>query len=331
MGDGILQTAAIVSSSSIVSARAERQRRVAAVTHNVEDGIVGYGYLHLDNELKGVCAVTPNGLARPPNDTSPPTRTLWLTNWVRSPEYFERSVDDTFISAKRHQCGAVYASSTDLADLANAFSRDGVKYSYWPFWYDEAVLAASAADAASAQKQQVEASADEGREALDEEAIAAAKAADAEVVRQKQQQALRQKYGAAAKAFELSLAAELTEFVTAPMGGTRFADKYPALASAYRLYLGDGWELVDHATELDDYGMSEFKNRQLELGIARSSIKLRNRILGEYKDLCYLTAFVNDAEFSMEREPFGIECADSAQSLQTYRVGERFQSLWVAQ
>lgn len=330
MRDGLLETAAVVSSADISSAKSARDARVAVVTQHIRSNDQGFGYLRIDNDSKGICAITPEGLDAHRMIISTDLE-LVADELEGSPDYLVQSADDAFISAKRHQCGAVYADSADLGTLATAFARDGIEYSYWPFWYDEAVLAAAAADAEAAKKRQVEADADNARESMDEEAIAEAKAADAEAVRQKQQLGLRQKYGAAAKAFELSLADELTEFVTDAAGSRRFAVKYPVIAADYQRYLADGWELVDHATEIEDYGMAEFKSRRLELGIARSTIKLRNRILGEYKSLCYVTAFVNDAEFSMEREPFGVECTDGAKSLDTYRLGERFESLWVAQ
>jgi hypothetical protein len=110
-----------------------------------------------------------------------------------------------------------------------------------------------------------------------------------------------------------------------------FSAKYPLLVQIYNRYLADKWELVSLHTDLSDYGTAEFKQRPLEAGLGVTKIQMRNRVLGEYKELCFVTGFINDTEFEMQREPFGMECGASADRLAEYERNEGFSSHWVVQ
>jgi hypothetical protein len=84
-------------------------------------------------------------------------------------------------------------------------------------------------------------------------------------------------------------------------------------------------------TSLFDYGTSGFKGRSLETAFANSRIRLRNRVVGEYKDLCFTTGFISDTEFGVEREPFGVLCEDDAVALERHKQGQKFTSRWLVQ
>jgi peptidoglycan hydrolase-like protein with peptidoglycan-binding domain len=328
MKDGVMQQASVVNRQQIDAARSARDARQAEVKVLVETAAEGFGYLALENESANVCAVVPAGLdthaALIAEDAE-----LVQDELGRLGNYVKHTPEAAFIDAKRHKCGAIYAAGSDLADLSEAFTRDEVGHGFWPLWHDQGQILAAADNALLRKKREAEKEVDQTRKLTDEETLAKAKEADAEVVRRKQQSALRQQYGAAAKAFELRLSEELQMFLQGDARAQRFSSKYGAPASAYQSLAADGWELVDQATELSDYGTAEFKGRRLELGIARSVIKLRNRLLGEYRDLCVVTAFVDDAEFAMDREAFGVLCEDSAEALQTYKLGQQFESRWI--
>lgn len=328
MKDGVMQQASVVTRQQIDAARSARAERQAEVKALVESAAEGFGYLALENESANVCAVVPAGLDTQATLIAGDAE-LVQDELGRLGIYVEHTSEAAFIDAKRHKCGAIYAAGSDLADLSEAFARDEVGHGFWPLWHDQTEILAAADNALLRKKREAEDKADQTRKLTDEETLAQAREADAEVVRRNQQSALRQQYGAAAKAFELRLSEELQSFLKGDARAQRFSSKYGAPASAYQSLAADGWELVDQATELSDYGTAEFKGRRLELGIGRSVIKLRNRLLGEYRDLCVVTAFVDDAEFAMDREPFGVLCEDSAEALQTYRLGQRFESRWV--
>lgn len=58
---------------------------------------------------------------------------------------------------------------------------------------------------------------------------------------------------------------------------------------------------------------------------------MRNRIKGEYQDVCYVTGYVNDAEFGVTRDHFGETCDDVGPKLARFKQVERFSSRWIVQ
>jgi hypothetical protein len=93
--------------------------------------------------------------------------------------------------------------------------------------------------------------------------------------------------------------------------------------------LQDRWELMAVETSILDYGVAEFKGRTLETAFSQTTVKMRNRVLGEYKEHCFVTGFISDKEFDVEREPFSARCETAAASLSAYRQGQRFASRWL--
>ncbi|HME84773.1 MAG TPA: hypothetical protein VKG91_09555 [Roseiarcus sp.] len=50
----------------------------------------------------------------------------------------------------------------------------------------------------------------------------------------------------------------------------------------------DRWEIMTTDSDVQDYGTSDFKGRPLDTAFARVTIRLKNAILGEYKDACFV-------------------------------------------
>jgi hypothetical protein len=81
---------------------------------------------------------------------------------------------------------------------------------------------------------------------------------------------------------------------------------------------------------IEDYGHAEWKGRTMETGFALINIRLRNRILGEYKDLCLIVGRMNDVEFGVMRGPTEFACEDAAQ-LSSLKKARNFESQWLVQ
>ena len=56
---------------------------------------------------------------------------------------------------------------------------------------------------------------------------------------------------------------------------------------------------------------------------------MRNRIKGEYQDVCYVTGYINDAEFNVMRDAFGELCDEVGPKLVRYKQNEYFTSRWI--
>ena len=91
----------------------------------------------------------------------------------------------------------------------------------------------------------------------------------------------------------------------------------------------DQWETFNVSSEVADFGTVQWKGRPVDAIIVRSVIQQKNRILGKYEDRCFMFGYVDDREFAMQRDPFGLDC-ESLNALNKWKVGEKFQSQWNA-
>lgn len=286
----------------------------------------GFGVIVLSNRSGVVCQVV--GDDREAHETLLRPHTGRVAEEVQTAATFvSTSADGAFVGVKRDQCGAVYASGSDLKDLTSALRRDQIAFRYLPIWIEPAELEAMRKSLAERKTQEVQQEADRRRRTEDEQRLAAAKANEESVVKAKRQEELQQQYGALARAFEGTLTNEFKDFVEGR--SRRTGDKYPEIGLWYQKQLQDHWELMTVETSLRDYGVVDFKGRSLEAAFARTNIKMRNRILGEYKEHCFVTGFISDKEFEMEREPIGVTCDDPKGAVVDYRQGQRFTSRWL--
>ncbi len=245
------------------------------------------------------------------------------------PTLVTTSADAAFVAAKRGQCGAIYASGADLKDLTAALRRDQIAFRFLPVWMEPQQAMASKAALADGRTREVQQEADRRRRIEDEQRLEQLKQSEDAVVEARRQAELQRQYGAMARGLVGLLAIEMKDFVE--MRSKRAGAKYPAIGEWYAVQLQDRWELMSVDTSLVDYGVAEFKGRSLETAFARTTIKMRNRVLGEYKEHCFVTGFISDKEFEMDREPINARCEGAAGTLATYRQGQRFSSRWLVQ
>jgi hypothetical protein len=52
-----------------------------------------------------------------------------------TPTFVVTSADEAFVSAKRGQCGAIYANASDLKKVVDALRRDQTALRYLPIWF----------------------------------------------------------------------------------------------------------------------------------------------------------------------------------------------------
>ncbi len=239
----------------------------------------------------------------------------------------DTNIDDAFINVQKRQCGAVYASVADLKALTVALTRNDIPYAFSSLWNlpadverKDAALAERARIAAQEETERAQRNADQSR-------LAAVRAQDLSATQAAQQVALRQKFGDGAKAAAAALSSEIIAWTKDQSG--QIAGFYPAYAAWLTDKLTDHWEVMTIDTELRDFGTSNFKNRTLDTVFARITLHLKNRMLGEYKDACFIFGRINDTEFSMSREPALAKCDDEA-AIRAWQAGHQFKSEWLA-
>ncbi len=240
------------------------------------------------------------------------------------------SADGAFIAVKRAECGAVYAGAADLAAITEAMTRDGLSHRFLPLWIAPSEVAQAQTEIDEDKTRSAEEQFKRQRELDDRRRLDREKEKDESARRETRERALRAQYGERARFFEQALGEEARGFAT----GTKpdaFLSRYPRLARHYQAQREDRWEFMSSETTVLDYGTALYKERPLETALATTRIRMRNRIKGEYQDVCYITGYVNDAEFGITRDPFGEPCDEVGPKLARYKLGERFSSRWIAQ
>ncbi len=240
------------------------------------------------------------------------------------------SADGAFIAVKRAECGAVYAGSADLAAITEAMTRDGLSHRVLPLWIAPSEVAQAQTEIDEGKTRSAEEQFKRQRELDDRRRLDREKEKDESARRETRERALHAQYGERARFFEQALGEEARGFATGTQPDA-FVSRYPRLARHYQAQAEDRWEFMSSETTVLDYGTALYKDRPLETALATTRIRMRNRIKGEYQDVCYVTGYVNDAEFGVTRDPFGEPCDEVGPKLARYKLGERFSSRWIAQ
>ncbi|MBM6580102.1 peptidoglycan-binding protein [Microvirga sp. BT689] len=111
--------------------------RVLEIEKGVEDGsIKGLGFAMLKNDSKEVCLAI-DGSEREAHALLLTPHMTRLTEEMKStPAMKITPIEESFIAAKRGQCGAIYARENDLKSLTGALRRDQVAFRYLPILID---------------------------------------------------------------------------------------------------------------------------------------------------------------------------------------------------
>jgi tetratricopeptide (TPR) repeat protein len=240
------------------------------------------------------------------------------------------SIENAFIAVKRGQCGSIYGNAETLKSLMLSLKRDKIDYQVLPVWFSREAWESEAKD----QRERAARVARNLKEIEEAKAnavrIAAIKNRESGEERRQREKKLREEYGASARAMENIIADEIKAFVEYPRTDyVGIQQKYREFALWYKKMLNDQWELVDVRSELDDYGVSIWKNRVLETGFINSKIRMKNRMRGENQESCFEFGFVLDREFEVARDAVGVACEDR-NVIARYKKSKDFSSRWNA-
>ena len=305
-------------------ADAERAR-IEKIKANVSDGSPdGFGIILLKNGSSNLCIGVSGKV---------PTHRELLLHAEQKLDLEMRTqvvtvnttIDDSFFDIQKGQCGAVYASAADLKIITEALGRNSISYTFSSLWNlpddvdrEDALLAAKAADSLREENDRQQRNHDQQR--LDEQ-----HKQDRDETRRGQQDALREKYGESAKAAAGALSSEIIAWTKDQ--NDQIGTFYPDFASWLAGKFADHWEIVTIDSDVQDFGTADFKTRSLDTVFSRITLHLKNRMLGEYDSPCFIFGRINDAEFSMRREPAYAKCNDEA-AIAKWQVGHQFKSEW---
>ena len=325
--DGSYRQFAEVTAGDLKKAADAERAQIEKIKANVSDGAPdGYGVTILKTGSPNLCVAVANKISshhqlllRSEEKLSLEMRTGIVIK--------DTTIDDAFINIHKDQCGAVYASAADLKTLTTALAHNSIPYVFSSLWIlpDEV----DREDAALDEKEKA-ALQDETKRAqwnTDQSRRDQIRKHDLDATQTARQAALRDKFGESAQAAAGSLSSEIvawTKDQNGPVGTF-----YPAFAAWWADKLADHWEIVTINSGLEDFGTSNFKTRSLDTVFSRLTLHLKNRMLGEYKDFCFIFGRINDTEFSMRREPAYAQCDDEA-AIKAWQEGHQFKSEWFA-
>ena len=239
----------------------------------------------------------------------------------------DTTIDDAFINIQKAQCGGVYASAADLKTLIAALTRNGMPYVFSTLWNlpedvdrEDASLAEKAAAALREDNDRQQRNADQAH-------LLTIRQQDQTATQAAQQASLQAKFGESAHAAAATLSSEVIAWSKDQSG--EIGALYPVFATWLSDELTDHWEIVTIDSSLEDFGISNFKTREVDTVFSRITLHLKNRMLGEYKDACFIFGRINDTEFSMSREPTLAKCDDEA-AIKAWQEGHQFKSEWFA-
>lgn len=302
------------------------KKNISQIATEVADGSrTGFGLLMLKGGSANVCMVV--------SDKTEALTHLLLANadslslaMHANPTISRSSAEDTFVAIRKSQCGAVYASATDLKVVTEALDRESVPFSFADIWMSSSDIDAANTALVESRKAAEQEAAERAQKVADQARLEEQRKADQSADTAVQERALQAQYGGSAHA-AVALITDDVKAWTAEQHGV-VGKSFPAYAAWLNQHFTDHWEVMSINSDIADYGTSNFKGRNLDTPVAKVIIKLKNRILGEYEDACFLFGRVVDTEFAMTREPFESSC-DDIDAITRWKDGHQFQSRWI--
>ncbi len=246
----------------------------------------------------------------------------------KSPVMRDVEPDAAFLSAQRDQCGALYASAADLKVLRDGLRAINRDYRAAAVRISDAEVADAAAQLSREDDAEERQRAEQRQQQAERQRLDKLRKEDEQNRRDAQERRLRDQYGKLAAAKVAEIEAEVRAGIEAPSPEkSRLGELHPQFVSWFKEQLRDRWEVQTLQATVYDYGVVQWKGRELEAPFAQTTLRLRNRVLGEYKDVCFILARINDLEFKMVREPVAASCQNQP-VLSRWKKGFDFTSRW---
>jgi hypothetical protein len=306
---------------------AGKKKALDKIVADIENGSGGgYGIVYGKSAVTAICLVI--------NDMESGHRQMLQDKieLTTSEITVKPTLDDAFKTFQRNGCQAIYASGPTLKTLVTALKNDNTDYFVSAIWNsDEEIRQAD--NSAQYKKEEIEKErvARENKRKADEE-LQRTTSAERSATAKNQQAALQLQYGKIAASTSAAIAQDVRASTDGRVDwqqGKAYA-AFPKFVASYQNMLRNHWELQSFNAETSDYGRAVWQGRTMEASFSVINIRLRNRILGEYVEVCRIFGQLNDAEFNMPRDPVEMSCDQSTQ-MASWKKARDFQSLWLVQ
>ena len=243
-----------------------------------------------------------------------------------APALVVQSAEGAFVGAQKAECGAIYASAADLKTISEDLAHATIPFDFSNLWITLSELDAKDAEVVEQHRLEAERAAKAAQDAADAQRLRDQRSKDQAATWAARQTTLRIQYDGSAKAAVAAIVADVTSWGQGENGPTGV--DYPTYGAWLAEMKADHWEIMTTNSDVQDYGTSDFKGRPLDTALARVKIRLKNAILGEYRDACFVFGRIADPEFNMTREPFVAVCDDEG-AIKLWQTGHGFQSRWI--
>ncbi len=242
-------------------------------------------------------------------------------------QFVQGTTDLAFRGLQRQQCGYVAADAAVLGELMEALRRDKIQYRFAPVWFEVADVKQATFDTNDARNQEIQKKAQKDRAEKGQRDLEEKRRKDQQSQKSEIERVLRQKNSDRAQGLKNGI----QDFVRG-LAENRIVDAnnfFPHYSKWLKGRSDDQWETFNVSSEVADFGTVQWNERPVDAIIVRSVFQQKNRILGKYEDRCFMFGYVDDREFTMQRDPFDVDC-DNSSALNSWKVGEKFQSQWNA-
>lgn len=328
MEDGKLKFFSTATQPEITTAARFTKYTLVALESDILAGAKsGFGLVRVENASSTICAIIAGDAA--PHQAALKAQSAALVEAIGNQfNWAVMDADHTFVSAKKRECGAAYGDAKSLGVLMQGLRRDGISYHMAPLWIDDSTIAAQRELIANAQQDEIRIQAEKQRQLDDAQKLTAAKVVDVAAQKVIIEKKLRDENGPRARSKTDGIRESLNELATGKQTWT--GTVFPDFATWYKQQIADHWELVTIETSVHDFGSAKWKDRTLESAFADAHVTMKNRILGETKDFCWILGGIDDSEYQIERAPVAVQCEGVDSPLERWSLENGFVSQWVA-
>ena len=242
-------------------------------------------------------------------------------------QFVQGTTDLAFRGLQRQQCGYVAADAAVLRELMDALRRDKIQYRFAPVWFEVADVKQATFDTNDARNQEIQKKAEKDRAEKGQRDLEEKRRKDQQSQKSEIERVLRQKNSDRAQ----GLKNVIQDFVRG-LAENRIVDAnnfFRHYSKWVKVRSDDQWETFNVSSEVADFGTVQWNGRPVDAIIVRSVIQQKNRILGKYEDRCFMLGYVDDREFTMQRDPFDVDCSNGS-AVNLWKLDEKFQSQWNA-
>nr|WP_279306581.1 peptidoglycan-binding protein [Microvirga solisilvae] len=157
---GLFKSMAAITDQDVNAVLQAEAARTLEIEKGIEDGsLKGFSLVVLKNDAADMCLAVAEGDRESHELLLKPHQARLTEEMKSAPAMRLSSIEDAFIAAKRGQCGAVYASESDLKSLTGALRRDQVAFRYLPILVEPKELAKGREQVIALAKERAEAEA----------------------------------------------------------------------------------------------------------------------------------------------------------------------------